>query len=136
LNINEWRAKKEEGEKFTLPSGLVVKLKRVQLLDLAQRGEIPTPLVGLADQLLNQDQTVTIESFEKFGPIINLIISACMIEPKIADKPSDDAITAEELTAADRMAVYGWVNEILVRVRPFRDEPRGTEESTPASDDL
>ena len=136
MNIADWRTKKEEGERFTLPSGLEVRLRRIQLLDLAQRGQIPTPLVGTANALLSSEQLVTIESFTQFGEVINLIVTACLVDPVVAEEPGENAITIEELSSADRMAIYNWVNDILVRVRPFREEPRGTEDPAPAGADL
>jgi hypothetical protein len=44
MNLAEWRARQQQGEAFTLPSGLDVQLKKVALIDLAQAGQIPTTL--------------------------------------------------------------------------------------------
>ena len=43
MNLDEWRAR-QQGEDYTLPSGLDVRLKKVALLDLVQRGQIPDTL--------------------------------------------------------------------------------------------
>ena len=47
MDLSAWRERRLGGEEFTLPSGLVMRLRRVSLLDLAAGGQIPAPLVRL-----------------------------------------------------------------------------------------
>lgn len=116
MNLDEWRKSRAEGEPFTLPSGLEVKLRRVQTLDLAKHGEIPTPLFGLVNDMFAEgEQILTLEQYGKNKPVVELVVRACVVSPAGLD--------IGELTAADVMAVWNWANDILVEVRPFRQEP-------------
>lgn len=117
MDLDEWR-KQRLGEEFTLPSGLAVRLRRCQLLDLAEQGRIPTPLIGLANQLLASDSlALTVEDYRQYAPIINAIAAACLVAP--------EGLEIEELPAADRLAIYNWANDITVAVQPFRGEHNG-----------
>lgn len=113
MELSEWREARRSGEAYTLPSGLAVQLRRAQLLDLALEGKIPAPLTGLANKLLAQETMVlTVERFGEYAPVIRLIAKACLAGP--------DGLEAEELPAADLLAIYNWANEVTVAVRPFR----------------
>jgi hypothetical protein len=91
-------------------------LRRVQLLDLAEQGKIPAPLLAMADMLLTSESVIlTVESFQENAPVITLIAGACLAGPQ--------GLEVEELPVADRLAIYNWANEVLVAVRPFRREP-------------
>jgi hypothetical protein len=90
-------------------------LRRVQLLDLAEQGKIPAPLLAMADMLLTSESvTLTVESFQENAPVITLIAGACLAGP--------EGLEIEELPVADRLAIYNWANEVIVAVRPFRRE--------------
>lgn len=118
MDLKEWR-KRREGEPFTLPSGLDVKLRRCQLLDLAEQGRIPAPLVSLANTALSAPAiTLTVKDYREFAPLITAIVQACLVEP--------EGLKAEELSAADRIAVYNWANDVIVAVQPFREKRNGS----------
>jgi len=127
MNLSEWR-EKQKGEQHELPSGLVVRLRRVQLLDLVSQGQVPAPLFAAANEILNQPETtLTVEIYEKFSAVIKLIARACIVEPPITDEPGEASLGIDELPAADLMAIYNWANQVLVAVRPFRPERSGDE---------
>ena len=44
LSLEEWRARKQEGDLIPLPSGLVVYVKAFTVMDLAAGGDIPQTL--------------------------------------------------------------------------------------------
>lgn len=121
MDLAEWR-RARAGADFTLPSGLAVRLRRCQLLDLAEQGRIPTPLVGLANALLASDSlALTVEDYRQYAPVINAIAAACLVSPEGDGAPFE----IEELPAADRLAIYNWANDITVAVQPFRDQRSG-----------
>lgn len=118
MDLSEWR-KAREGEPFTLPTGLEVKLRRCQLLDLAEQGRIPAPLIGLANAALaSSGMALTVKDFREYAPLINVIVQACVAAP--------EGLRAEELPAADRIAIYNWANEVIVAVQPFREKRNGS----------
>ena len=123
MNLAEWRARQQQGEAFTLPSGLEVRLKKVALIDLAQAGQIPTTLrVPVAEMLKRKpDQSVDLADVEKFGQVLDMVCQACIVEPAELD--------VAELGSFDKQAVFNWANQVAGRLEPFRHQPNGSVES-------
>jgi hypothetical protein len=125
MNLQEWR---QRGETETLPSGLAVRYVEVSLLDLAMNGEIPAPLVGVVDRLLNDEEDVEIEleDFTQMAPLINNLIKAALVDPPVADEPDATHLGVEELPATDRLFLFNRLHKEAQRLEPFRagtDEP-------------
>jgi hypothetical protein len=78
MNLTEWRKLRTEGEAATLPSGLDVRLKRVGAMDLAEKGQIPQEMRPQLEKIIAGQQTrnVTIEEFESFSGVINIVCAA------------------------------------------------------------
>ena len=123
MDLKLWREQREQGEPFELSSGLVVRLKRVSVFDLAEQGEIPAPLVGLVEGFISSQRTeLSLEEFGKLAPVINLVVSAAMVDPPVAEEPDDDHLGITELPMTDRLAMFNWANSVTTRLRPFRPE--------------
>lgn len=130
MNLQEWRARQQEGEAFTLPSGLEVRLKKVALMDLAQAGQIPTTLRAPVAEMLKRrpDQSVDLADVEKFGQVLDVVAGACIVEP--ADlKPA-------ELGSTDKQAIFNWANQVAGKLEPFRRQQNGDVESPFAVGDV
>jgi hypothetical protein len=126
MDLKSWREKRIEGEQFDLQSGLSVRLRRCDLMDLAVLGNVPTPLVDEVDMLLSNTKTeLKVEDFPRFAPVINLVVKACMIEPEIADQADETHLGIDELPMLDRFAIYNWAIRGLQPLVPFRDRQRG-----------
>lgn len=133
MNVSEWRKARQEAR--TLPSGLEVTLKRVSLLDLAARGNIPTTLSALADDVVSgTNKQITLSDFPKYAEIINLVVAACVVAPRIVDTLNDykendpaldDVLTIDELPFEDRLDIFNTVNAPAQAVKPFRAESGG-----------
>ena len=123
MNLAEWRARQQQGEAFTLPSGLEVRLKKVALIDLAQAGQIPTTLRAPVAEMLKRkpDQSVDLADVEKFGQVLDMVCQACIVEPAELD--------VAELGSFDKQAVFNWANQVAGRLEPFRHQPNGSVES-------
>jgi len=123
MNLTEWRARQQQGEAFTLPSGLEVRLKKVALLDLAQAGQIPGTLrVPVAEMLKRKpDQSVDLADVEKFGQVLDMVCQACIVEPVELD--------VAELGSFDKQAIFNWANQVANKLEPFRHQPNGSVES-------
>jgi hypothetical protein len=120
MDLKSWREKRA-GERFDLPSGLSVRLKKLDLLDLAAQGMIPTTLAGAANKLVG-GTGLKVEEFESQVEVINLIVQACLVEPLAADEADENHIRVDELAVMDRLAIYNWASAGAARLRPFRDE--------------
>lgn len=130
MNLAEWRARQQEGEAFTLPSGLEVRLKRVALLDLAHAGQIPTTLRAPVAEMLKRkaDQAVDLGDMEKFGAVLDLVAAACIVAP--------DGLSVQELPSADKQAILQWTNQPAGKLEPFRRQQNGDVESSFAVGDV
>jgi hypothetical protein len=123
MNLAEWRARQQEGEGFTLPSGLDVRLKKVALMDLAQAGQIPATLRAPVAEMLKRrpDQPVDLADVEKFGQVLDVVSKACIVAPAELD--------VAELSSYDKQAIFNWANAAAGRLEPFRRQPDGNVES-------
>ena len=130
MNLAEWRARQQEGEAFTLPSGLEVRLKKVALMDLAQAGQIPTTLRAPVAEMLKRkpDQTVDLGDVEKFGQVLDIVVSACIVEPA--------ELKPEELGSYDKTVIFNWANQPAGKLEPFRRQQSGDVESSFTVGDL
>ena len=130
MNLAEWRARQKEGEAFTLPSGLEVRLKKVALMDLAQAGQIPTTLRAPVAETLKRkpDQPLDLNDVEKFAQVLDIVVKACIIEPA--------ELEPAELPNADKLAIFNWANQPAGRLEPFRRQPNGNVESSFVVGDL
>jgi hypothetical protein len=124
MNLAEWRARQSQGEAFTLPSGLDVRLKKVALIDLAHGGQIPTTLRAPVAEMLKRkpDQPVDLGDVEKFGQVLDVVARACIVEPAELDPA--------ELPSADKQVIFNWANAAAGRLEPFRGEQGAGVEST------
>lgn len=116
LSLEEWRKLRAEGEDATLPSGLIVKLRRVGAMDLAERGDIPAPLQTQLEKVMGRQNTsrVSLQEFQEFSGIITLICDACIVGP--------DGLEAKELDYMDRLAIFQWANEVSGKLQTFRKQ--------------
>ncbi len=130
MNLEQWRASRQGGEAFTLPSGLDVRLKRVALLDIVQAGQIPSDLRAPVAEMTKRkpDQAVSLDDLEKFGPVLDAVAQACLVEPQGLD--------AAELPAADKQAIFNWANSAAAALQPFRPEQSADVESAFAVGDV
>ena len=123
MKLAQWRQERRQGEPFTLPSGLVMHLKRVGILDLVEQGEIPAPLAGLVQEIVDQkEHDLQLEDFGRFSGLINLLTKAAAVDPPVADEADETHLGVGELPMADRMAIFNWCNEVTEALRPFRAE--------------
>jgi len=130
MNLAEWRARQQQGEAFTLPSGLDVQLKKVALIDLAQAGQIPATLRAPVAEMLKRrpDQPVDLSDVEKFGQVLDIVVKACIVAPAELD--------VAELSSFDKQTVFNWANQAAGKLEPFRHQPNGSVESAFTVGDL
>lgn len=121
MDLIEWRTRRAQGVAMETPSGLKVRLRRLRLLDLAEQGRIPAPLVGAADNLMERGTPVGAENVGEIMEVVNLVVSACLVEPQVGVS-GDDQIAIDELPVADRLAIYTWAHQEVMALAPFREE--------------
>jgi hypothetical protein len=126
MELEEWRKRREEGEAVQLDSGLVLYIRNVTLMDLAAQGDIPVPLMGHAGSVAQSFRTGDLEKVKETMPLINLVVKAAVVRPRIEDEPGPGVLGIGELSVAERMGIFGRASRIGA-LTPFRQEPASTE---------
>lgn len=117
MNLEEWRRQREHGEDLTLPSGLVVQVRQVSLLDLAGSGQIPQTLRPKIDELIGSSgkaSKTTLDQLGKFADVLDLVCERCLRGPV--------GLTTDELPYGDKIVIFNWANEMSGKLQPFRGE--------------
>lgn len=116
-----WRASRLT--QLQLPSGLVVTVKKIAILDLAERGSIPTPLLGRVQAFVDASSGSTlaldVAKFHEYAPVIDLVVAAALIDPPIVEVGDDEHIALSELPIADRLEIFNWAQQEGAPLAPF-----------------
>jgi len=137
MKFGEWQEQQRKGVPWVLPSGLIAYLKPVGILDLAARGGIPAPLMGMAEKITSTDTIqVLLKELGTFTETVRLVVLAAVVFPKlVAEEPEDDQELADDelwigdLLLSDQLAVFNWANNTSQVLRPFRPESDGAVET-------
>ena len=123
MNLDEWRKLQKTGEEAQLPSGLIVHVKRVGMMDLVAQGKIPATLKPKLEQLIGArgHMKISVNDLAEFSELIDVVCRSCIVSPV--------ELEVSELPSLDRMAVFNWANDQAGRLTMFRqqpDQPLGT----------
>jgi len=135
-NLAQWRASRTHAIE-DLPSGLPIVVKDVSLQDLVMMDgvEIPNTLLDMmfdndakqaqgADDA-QSDTEVVLEMMRnktEFNQLLNEMVKACLLEPKLGEQPDEEHITLEELSFADKMHIFNFLNREAQGMHPFPDD--------------
>lgn len=139
--VREWR-EQNAPEEVELPSGNLAMLRKVHITDLALSGAIPATLLAEAAKFSQgKDEPLAIMvqdsgDFQRWLGLINPVVIAAFVEPKVAKEPSEDALGVNEISGSDRLAVFRWCNEGASALEPFREDPIASLESAPAGQSI
>jgi hypothetical protein len=126
LSLRKWRQQRLHDE--TLPSGLPVLLRDVDLASIFIDGHIPNTLIDLA--ISGELQNMTEEEAGKkllegdtgdFNMLLRQVVKAALVEPAIGEKADDLHILFEELSFEDKMFIFNFANREADQIRPFRE---------------
>lgn len=129
MKLSEWR--KSRRAEASLPSGLDVQLQKVSLVDLAAEGKIPAPLLGTIDEMteMTEDVMIDLAEFPKYAEAINVVASAVILDPPVAEEPDAEHLGVHELPFEDRVWLFNWANEEAGELAGFREEQGAGNES-------
>lgn len=129
------REAREVGKAITLPSGKVVKVKKLSITFMVKNKMFPPDLVNLMMRfqnpttagIRNQDEA------EKIIQAMEIIIKACMLEPRVVDQPNYDnnEISPDDLEDDDKVFVYQWAQGGLAEAKSFRSEEPNASDNRP-----
>ena len=116
--LTDWRTQRRTT--LTLPSGLEAELRRIAVEDLAARGDIPAPLYAQVTALIaGAAPALDLASFPDHAKMIDLVASAALVSPAVAEVADETHITMDELPFADRIAIFNWAQGGAAALAPF-----------------
>jgi hypothetical protein len=136
ISVQEWRQRNAPVE-VELPSGPVVLLRKVHIVDLVLNGTVPATLVTEAQQYSREGKLDAArlmsdpKEMEKWLGLINPVVMAAFVEPKVGRESSADQLGIEEISGGDKLAVFQWCNEGAAALEPFRAQPDKRVEPVP-----
>lgn len=126
-NLKKWRESRLHEE--TLPSGLAVLIRDVDLASIVIEGSIPNTLIDVITkddfQKLSEEEAglkLMAEHKTEFNTLLYELIKASLVEPAIGDKADDQHILYSEISFEDKMFIFNLLNREAQSLRPFRDE--------------
>lgn len=134
--IAEWY-KSEEGVVMRLPSGYVVKIRTLNLVDLLAHDDVVarldqlTPVVaklieqGNLDGIFNPSAAWdAVEQLKATDELLKVVCKAMFVEPRIVDEPDRDKgeIPYKVLGEGDKGFIFGLIGRSAKELESFRDQ--------------
>jgi hypothetical protein len=139
-SLAEFKARKS-GRVMALPSGLVAKVRKVDLQSFVIQGTVPNPLMGMVSEALEKGQKaepakmmgveegeVDLDMVRDMYELVNAIVCEMFLEPKVLPVPEnegdreDDLLYIDELDEEDKMFLFQWITGGTDDVAQFREE--------------
>lgn len=118
IDLTTWRAQRQS--QLTLPSGLVVTVRRVDLIDLAAQGQIPTPLLDqIQAHLTDNAGRFQIADLALLGELPTIIARAAIIDPPLAETGDATHLGLDELPMQDKLAILTWAQQGVAPLATF-----------------
>lgn len=124
-NLAEWRAKRLHKE--TLPSGLKVELRDVDLPSIMMEGGIPNTLIETITsedfQKLSEEEATSkmMENGTDFTSMMKAIVKAALVKPAIGETADDKHLLYGELTFEDKIFIFNRMNREAAQMTSFRE---------------
>lgn len=132
--------KGKKGRILPLPSGLVVRARRVALQTFIQQGDVPNPLLPIVEEALKKGQEADIDKIigeevdldmvNEMYELVKLVACQVILEPVIhpddyepeEDEDPEELIYVSELEDEDLMFLFQWSTGGTDDVAQFRRE--------------
>lgn len=105
---------------FIAGEPLIVKLRRPSLMEMAQSGKIPNPLLSAVSELFQTGTSRSMakgEDFKDMGSVLIHVAKAALIEPSYADFET----AGLQLTDSQLLYIYQYVSSGVDLLKSFRD---------------
>lgn len=138
--------KRKGGRIMALPSGLVVKARRVELRTFIQHGDVPNMLLPIVEEALNkgremdlsqivaQDGGMNLDMIKDMLEMVDKVVMAVCLDPKVhssmdedgneipEEDRDDDLVYVDEFDDEDKMFLFQWSSGGTDDVAIFRQE--------------
>lgn len=118
--LSRWRAQRQAT--LPLPSGLSVRVRKIELLDLVGTGKIPAPMLSEFQRAAEPGADVAQVGMEKLLdvlPMINEVVLAAVVDPPVAKEADEEHLGLEELPLNDKLTIFNWTQEEAVALAGF-----------------
>ena len=137
-----WRAQSTATAITTLPlSGLNVEVGRVHLDALLLAGQIPDVLTPVVADMLwstigqGQGKEAEIQGTKDFFELVNIVVKAALVNPRIVDTPTaDDEIAITDIDFGDRLIIFQLARQPVSVLFRFRQGQAPTVDPVPESE--
>lgn len=132
--------KRKEGSLVTLPSGLTILGRRVELRSFLEQGDVPNPLIAVVEEALNKGSEADIDQITGFGTkgvdmdmvrdmyqMVDNVVVSVMVEPQCHPKPEDgverddNLLYVDEVDDEDKMFLFQWCTGGTSDLATFRE---------------
>lgn len=121
MNLQEWR--KQQQEEITLPSGLTVVVKKVDLLTLVMEGNVPATLLTKAQENNKPGKTWDMSEVPELKTALDAYALATIVSPPVVRGAGDDEqVGLDEIPGTDKLALFERANAGVNALAGFRKE--------------
>ena len=133
--------KRKQGTVLELPSGIVIRAKRVELQTMIMQGSVPNPLMEVVSEALEKGKKadvakmvgvdegkVDLDTVRDMYEMVNAVVIESVIEPPIHPLPDDeddrddDLVYIDEVEDTDKMFMFQWASGGTSDLEQFRRE--------------
>ncbi len=140
----DFKKKKKVGELLTLPSGLVIKVRSVDLVSLVISGKVPNSLLTTVQnhlapldpaatddqesaeaQVANLLKDMSSEELAEVFQVMDVMVMAMAMDPEVLPAPEserdrrDDMLYVDEVDGEDKLFLFQWTQEGINQVKRF-----------------
>lgn len=133
--------KRKLGDLLELPSGIVVRAKRVELQTMIMQGSVPNPLMEVVSQALEKGKKadiaamvgvdegkIDLDTVRDMYDMVNAVVMESILEPEIHPVPEDEAdrdddlVYIDDVDDTDKMFMFQWASGGTSDLEQFRRE--------------
>lgn len=139
-SLAEFKARRK-GKVLQLPSGLSMRVRKVELQSFIIQGEVPNPLMQVVSEALEkgkksnipdmmgvEDGQINMDMVRDMYAMVNRVVCEVSVEPKVHPAPEnevdrdDDILYVDELEETDKMFLFQWITGGTEDVATFLEE--------------
>ena len=109
---------------------LAVVLKRPSIMQLAQKGDIPNPLLGVASELFKNGVNKAMDNGERMkelGEVLTIVAEASMVEPSYSELEE----AGINLTDQQLLYIYNYTQTGVDSLKVFRKIEKSKQDTKP-----
>lgn len=128
MNLGAWRESRQVVLKL---DGLDLQFRRLSLLDMATSGNVPAPLTGLVQEMIDGKASIgaNLAEWREYAPVIDqMVIAASVGEPRVTAEPGPESVGVGEIPFELKVRVFNALTS-SGELRPFRPEPEAAVEA-------